>query len=379
METRKLYYLAIISLFFSCNSAGQNKSYKDLPHTYAKMVTVTNKERDSIKKTLSDLYYLEKMLPKNYVKNGTVDYTKEVQEVLKKYKNVVFPSFPILINKNGLSVGSNSTLFFEKGSKLILIPNELAQYEILRIHDVKNVKIFFANIKGERYTHTANDGEWGMGISIRGTDNILIYAPTVTECWGDGIFLGMSPVTHSMINNNVIITKALLDNNRRNGMSIISAQNVKANKFVVSNTDGTPPTAGIDIEPDVNTNIIKNLYFNDIISFNNKTHGFLFVLGNLYGKNNDIGTISVNNFKAIYGELGISFRVGSEKGMDLIKPTGNIEVKNAKFENVSRQEYLSYDENIRNNFQIKIQTKDDKDVNKYNYFFNNAKKIIVIR
>ncbi|MBV8328646.1 hypothetical protein [Chryseobacterium sp.] len=376
MNLKKIYYLVFLPLLFSCNSFGQSPGYKSVPEIYNRIVAVTSKERDSIRKTILKPFFIESVLPKGYVKNGSVDYTKEIQEALRIHRNVIFPNFPVLINEKGLTVFADSNLFFDSNSKIVLNPNSLAQYEILRIHDVKNVKVFFPNIKGDKYRHIGKNGEWGMGISLRGTDNVLIYSPVISECWGDGIYLGISPVTNSGINNNIRIIKAKIDDNRRNGMSIISAQNMTVNKFVVSNTNGAPPNAGIDIEPDANTDIIKNLSFNNIVSFNNDAHGFLFVLGHLYGKESDLGKIELNNFKSINGMYGISLRIGSDANMNL-KPSGIIEIANTSFENVSHQDYFSYDENVRNNIQVKIKAKDNKAVTKYRPLFKNSQKIII--
>lgn len=365
-------------MIVSCNSYGQIPSYKEIPKQYLSAISVTQKQRDSIKNTIVNPYYLVNALPKGYVKTGNRDYTQEIQQALLKYRNVVFPDFPILINEKGLTVSSNSNLYFENSSKLILKANNLTHYEILRIHDVDNVNVFFANIQGDKVSHIGKDGEWGMGISVRGVSNIMLYSPKVKECWGDGIYLGVSPVTNNINNYNVKIVKGVIDNNRRNGISIISAENLNVSQMILANTLGTPPMAGIDIEPDASTDIIRNLYFNDITSFNNTTHGFLFVLGRLYGKQSNLGKIKLNNFKAVNEYLGISFKLGSEKNMDL-KPVGDIEITNAKFENIARQEYLSYDENARNNIQVKIKVKNNEEVNKYNRFFNNSQKIIVTK
>jgi len=49
---------------------------------------------------------------------------------------------------------------------------------------------------------------------------------------------------------NVTFDGVIADNNRRQGLSIIDARNVTVRNSVFSNTHGTRPSAGIDIEPD---------------------------------------------------------------------------------------------------------------------------------
>lgn len=369
--------LTISFLYLSSCSLGQKFQYQKIPKDYFTAIVATKKERDSVQKTFNNPYFIINALPKGFVRNGKKDYTSEIQKVLDEHKEVVFPDFPILINEQGLSVSSNTRILFGEKSQILLKSNEYAQYEILRIHDVNNVSVYFANIVGDRYIHKAKDGEWGMGISIRGTRNVLLFAPQVKQCWGDGIYLGMSPITKSVINENVIIYKALVDNNRRNGMSIISAQNLRVNKFIAANTSGTPPHAGIDVEPDNNTDIIKNITLENVLSYNNETHGLLFVLGRLAGKVYDIGTINIKNFKADTGYLGISFRLADDNMALKYNPKGSIIVENVKFSNLTGAEFLSYDENVKNNIDVNVKLNGEHDIQKIMMQLNNSNKIRV--
>ena len=55
-------------------------------------------------------------LPRNFVRDGSMDYTSFIQIALIKNPNIVFPDFPVLINDSGLEIPSNRTLTFLKGS-----------------------------------------------------------------------------------------------------------------------------------------------------------------------------------------------------------------------------------------------------------------------
>ena len=63
---------------------------------------------------LKNPYEIEKSLSKNYVKNGTQDYTAQTQQALLNNRDVIFPDFPVLVNDQGLTVYSNSVLYFPK-------------------------------------------------------------------------------------------------------------------------------------------------------------------------------------------------------------------------------------------------------------------------
>ncbi|QLL59748.1 right-handed parallel beta-helix repeat-containing protein [Empedobacter falsenii] len=370
-------FLAVFFIFSNNNCSGQRFSYQNVPSEYLGNISITASERLAIKKGLTAPYLLEKALPRNYVKDGSVDYTDIIQNAITKNKTVIFPNFPILINEKGLTLRSNSIVYFPENAKIILKTNNFGQYEILRIHDVDNVKVYFPNIVGDRYSHTGTTGEWGMGISIRGTNNVLIYGAKVEKCWGDGIYLGISPVTNSVINNNVLIKKSIVDDNRRNGMSIISAQNSIFENFIASNTFGTAPNAGIDIEPDANTDIIKNLTFNNILAFNNDVHGFLFVLSNLYGKNQNIGEINLTNFTSNYSQFGVSLKIGTDKEKQFEVPYGSIIIDNPLLLNTSRQSLLSYEENNKNKFSVKVKSQSEAKRNEYFKYINSSKNIII--
>ncbi|MCO4303043.1 right-handed parallel beta-helix repeat-containing protein [Riemerella anatipestifer] len=354
MLKSNLYTILVIFCAISFSSC-QKFTYKSLPKNYEEVVFISRSERDSIRKTLLNPYNLVRALPKNYSTRGDVDYTEQIQNAIDEYSQVIFPNFPIMISDRGLSIPSNRKIYFNPNSKLILKASDKGQYEILRIHDAENVSIYFPNIIGDRKTHLGNGGEWGMGISIRGAKNILVYGARVNDCWGDGIYLGISPVTGSVLNDSIKVVKSHVNNNRRNGMSIITAQNLLVDKFCAANTSGTPPQAGIDIEPNKNTDVIYNLNFKNLVLFNNETHGFLAVLENLSGKTYDIGQINIKNIKVDTGYLGISLRFASDNG-NIQQPKGKINIENFQFRELSRAEFLSYDENKKTNINVNFKS-----------------------
>jgi Right handed beta helix region len=321
-------------------------------------------------------YRIQEELPENFVKDGSVDYTAYVQRALDNHRQVLFPNFPILINAKGLTISSNSIIVFEKDSKIKLLPNDESHYEMLRLHDVENVTLYNANVEGDKHEHKGIKGEWGMGISIRGAKNVKLFNSVVKFCWGDGIYLG---ITEKSSNNvNITITNTLLDDNRRNGMSIITAENLMVKNLVVANTHGTPPMAGVDIEPDANTDVIKKLSFDGITSFNNATHGFLFALNNLAGViSHQEVTISVNKYSAIYGDVGMSFKLGSSSN-EVNVSTGLITIDKPQFYKLKRSSFLSYEENEFNNIAVKIKV-NTVDFDNGKTAFKEAKNIWVTK
>lgn len=89
--------------------------------------------------------------------------------------------------------------------------------------------------------------EWRHCIQFHSSSNIKIMGLTVAESGGDGIYLGTAE--KGVANKNVLIKDVICDKNYRQGISVISAENLTIENCVLSNTAGTAPMAGIDFEP----------------------------------------------------------------------------------------------------------------------------------
>ena len=132
-------------------------------------------------------------------------------------------------------------------------------------------------------------GEWGHGIYVRGAENIKLININVSNCWGDGIAVAGYVEKNIYASKNVSINSCVCDNNRRQGISIISCENLIIDNCITSNTNGTLPSAGIDIEPNQNENaILKNIKIQNHTSFNNDGSGIDVAIGFLETTNTDI-------------------------------------------------------------------------------------------
>jgi hypothetical protein len=196
-------------------------------------------------------------LPSGFVKNGTVDYTSYVQKAIDRFDSLVFPSFPLLINDKGLKLRSNQTLMFLPGSELRLKASVKRGYSIINIEEISNVEVNGIVIRGDRYTHKGNSGEWGMGISVIGSNNIRINKARISECWGDGIYIGQTKNTP--VCRNISIKETALSKNRRDGISIISVDGLLLENIYAGYQDGTKPMCGINFEPNNPACEIKNV------------------------------------------------------------------------------------------------------------------------
>lgn len=271
----------ILSVFFLIFCLSCNAQYKKVPTNLdgnARIDAFRAHQFINIKE--SNKYVdITNYLPKNYSKNGNVDYTSYVQRAINENQFLKFPNFPILINNNGIRLKSNSKLAFQELSKILIIPTHLGAYQGLLVENIFNVEIINPNIVGERKYHIGSKGEWGMGILIRNSKNITISGAIIENCWGDGIYVG---ATGSKFSEDIKISNSKLDYNRRNGISIVSGKAITISDVLISNTQGTSPGFGIDLEPNNHDDILEEIKIINYISFNNNV-GLGIVLDNIIG------------------------------------------------------------------------------------------------
>lgn len=268
-------------------------------------------------------------LPKNHVKDGSVDYTKYVQKVLNEHSNIYFPNFPIQIS--GLKVKSNSVLKFDTNGSLLIKPTHSSFYSGLLIDQVDNVKIYNLTIKGDRLKHLGKGGEHGFGVEIRNATNILIDGFAISECWGDGIIIDDRP-EQKRRTNHITIKNGVIDYNRRDGISIISGDNITLSNLSIYNTMGTNPMAGIMVEPNHSANTLGKIRIDNVL-FDNNVIGFGINLDNYFdgGVSKPINLTFSNN-KIYNSSIAVSI-VSNRTEKHLKKISGSIKMINVSYKN----------------------------------------------
>lgn len=318
-----IYYI-IYFIFLICNSPSIYSQVKMnefdhvlVPNEYKFEPLITDSYLD-------DTYIkLEDYLPTGYVTDASQDYTEIIQNVLDDYRNIVFPPFPLLINEGGLTIRSNSNLYFLNNSKLLLEPNDLQRYEVLRLHNVSNVQLFNPFIVGDKDIHKGALGEWGMGISIRGNvNNVKVFNPTILNPWGDGIYIGhlrkISP-------NGVKIYNAIIDNAYRNGISLTTGINIEFSNVLISNSNFN----GFKIEPSNSEATFENIVLNNINTYNNYSSGVAIGgYSKLIGHSDRKLEIKIINPRDNSSNIGMSFGMVSVKEKSSKPVSGYIEIIN---------------------------------------------------
>ena len=206
--------------------------------------------------------------------DGRTDDTEAIQAAIDDVGGtggtVLVPSGTYMVDavekKRRLALKSDMTLKLDKGAILKAIPNDSRKYAVLSISDVSNVTVMGGTLEGDRTEHQGKAGEAGMGLRIeRGAKDVTVAGVTSRKMWGDGFYVEDA--------KNTKFCAVTADNNRRQGLSIVAADGVLVTDSIFSNTHGTRPSAGIDLEPDEPEQKIVNIRIQNSKFLNNAGPG----------------------------------------------------------------------------------------------------------
>jgi hypothetical protein len=176
-------------------------------------------------------------------------------------------------------------LEFERNTLLILEPGvtlrdagRLGWRDRLLNIRTENVRIvgFGARVIAERAHYTEH--EWRHGVYIYGAQKVRIEGLESSSHGGDGFYVGGPPGSPSM---DITISSCRAGNNRRQGLSITSGRRVRIIDCEFTNTQGTDPQFGIDIEPNDPVDYADDIVILRPLTRNNHGGGILIWLEGL--------------------------------------------------------------------------------------------------
>lgn len=189
--------------------------------------------------------------------NGVVDDTPAVQKAIDSLPAsggvVQVPAGRYLIDPvRSVRLRSNVHLRMAPGAVLAARPNSAARAYVLLAEGVQGATISGGKIIGDRDAHLGTSGEWGHGIMIRGSSRVTVRDVDISRCWGDGISIGARGRTGEagVPSTDILIDHVRCVGNRRQGLTIGRSRRVRVVDSEFSDTRGTKPEYGIDIEPD---------------------------------------------------------------------------------------------------------------------------------
>lgn len=152
---------------------------------------------------------------------------------------------------SGIILHDNRHIIMDKDARMIAISNNSKFYEIFNLIEVDNTIIEGGQVIGDRNTHSGTAGEYGMGIGMYNCTNVTIKNVSISNCWGDGIYIGNLTQNNGTVEgcSQIQIIGCNIDNNRRNNISIVCGNDIHIDNCRLTNANGTDPQYGMDIEP----------------------------------------------------------------------------------------------------------------------------------
>lgn len=173
-------------------------------------------------------------------------------------------------------------------------------------------------------------GQWRHVLLFAGCSDVSVSGLVLRDSGGDGIYLGQGVFPPC---KDILIKDCICDNNYRQGISVISAENLRITNCVFKNTSGHSPSAGIDIEPNVSKNKLINIVVSNCISENNQGRGFVVALHKLTKLSADISILFVDCYIKGCGR-GLEAGTHSNEG-----PKGLVEFRNCAIEDTLMLEF----------------------------------------
>ncbi len=225
---------------------------------------------------------------------------------LRSNLEIIFEPGVVITAKKGEFRGKNDCLFSATGKKNIRLRGYGATLRMQK-----------ADYMGSDY----QQGQWRHVLCFVECTNVSVLGLTLRDSGGDGIYLGQGGTERPPCKD-VLIKDCTFDNNYRQGISVISAENLRITNCIFKNTSGHSPSAGIDIEPNESRNKLINIVVSNCVSENNQGRGFVVALHKLTKLSADISILFVDCYIKGCGR-GLEVGTHSNEG-----PKGSVEFRN---------------------------------------------------
>lgn len=176
---------------------------------------------------------------------------------------------------SSIRMKSNVTLKLSAGAVLKVIPNNLTGSCVILFDSVTNSGLSGGTLDGNKAEHGLPIGEgsyyqvWNYGVVIgKGCSNITVSDMTIKDMYGDGLAVDDNEQP-ALAPQNITLTNVMIDGCRRTGMVLYSVIGFNATNCTMQNTGGCPTENGLDIEPNVPGQYVKNVVFTNCKFLNN--------------------------------------------------------------------------------------------------------------
>jgi hypothetical protein len=148
---------------------------------------------------------------------------------------------------------SHTTIIFQEGAEVVAKKGAFRGKgdALLCLKDVEDVTLsgYGARLAMRKSDYRAEPyakSEWRHAIELHGCARVSVLGLKVESSGGDGVYLGRGRRAY---NEHIVLRDLQLRDHHRQGISVISAQDLLVDSVEMYGTWGTLPCAGIDFEP----------------------------------------------------------------------------------------------------------------------------------
>lgn len=242
---------------------------------------------------------------------------------LASNQEIIFERGTVVSAKRGEYRGKGDSLFTAQDVENLTIRGYGATFRMWKQDYITGLVL--EQFDWHRWYGQYPKAEWRMTLSIRGSTNVNVSGLTLKDSGGDGIYVdGGKELRYS---ENVYLRDITCENHYRQGISVISAENLIVENCTFSNTWGTPPSSGVDIEPDLAEQRIKNVRFSGCQFIDNAGDGIEVFLAHTTRETEDVTICFENCYISSRHGSGIRVSKIGDNG-----PSGHIAFKNCAVE-----------------------------------------------
>lgn len=142
-------------------------------------------------------------------------------------------------------------------------------------------------MRKEDYQSSAYErSEWRHGLAFLGCREVRVEDLRIEKTGGDGIYLGAG--SGQVPNRDVVIRGVDCNANHRQGISVISAENLLIERCLLRATKGTEPQAGIDFEPNDPADVLVDCVMRNCVAEGNAGTGYQICPQSMAGRSRPI-------------------------------------------------------------------------------------------
>ncbi len=217
-------------------------------------------------------------------------------------QEIVFEEGVEVVAKAGAFRGKAEVLFDAEGGRNVVLTGRGATLRMRK-----------ADYQGEGYEKS----EWRHLVRLRACTNVTIVGMTLAESGGDGIYVGAGKGGEPCLG--VTIRNVTCADNHRQGISVISAEDLLIEDCVLKGTRGTAPQAGIDFEPNRPDERLVGCVMRRCVVEGNAGRGLLFALQQLRGASAPIAIRIEDCEVRGNGQEAVRFHVKNGEGADAVR------------------------------------------------------------